>query len=184
MFTTSNGGRSLLIERNQGTLPRLLVSPTTSVQVMGGKVIGIFLTGAAQMLILIAGTTLMFRLQWGDPLAVLVLVLAAVLAATGWGILITALVKTPGQVSAIGSAIMLTFGILGGSFFSLDFMAKWFLVISKITPNAWGMDGFTTLALGGTLVDIIKPVFALLVMGALLFATAVIIFNRRGMMRR
>jgi ABC-2 type transport system permease protein len=184
MFTTSNGGRSLLTERNQGTLPRLLVSPTTSVQVMGGKVVGIFLTGAAQMLILILGTTLMFQLQWGDPLAVLVLVLAAVFGATGWGMLITAVVKTPGQVSAIGSAIMLTFGILGGSFFSLDAMSIWFRVISKITPNAWGMDGFSTLALGGTLIDILPPVLALLAMGALLFVVAVFLFNRRGMMKR
>ena len=42
MFTASNGGRSLLTERNQGTLPRLLVSPTTSAQVLGGKMFGIF----------------------------------------------------------------------------------------------------------------------------------------------
>ena len=46
MYTVSNGGRTLLTERNQGTLPRLLVSPTTSVQVLGGKMIGIFLTGS------------------------------------------------------------------------------------------------------------------------------------------
>ena len=184
MYTTSNGGRSLLTERNQGTLPRLLVSPTTGVQVLGGKVVGIFLTGAAQMLILVLGTTLLFQLQWGDPLAVLVLVLAAVFGATGWGMLITAMVKTPGQVSAIGSAIMLTFGILGGTFVNLEAMPDWFRVIAKISPNAWGVDGFTTLALGGTLPDIMTPVFALLAMGALLFAAAVFLFNRRGMMKR
>jgi len=184
MYTTSNGGRSLLTERNQGTLPRLLVSPTTGVQVLGGKVVGIFLTGAAQMLILILSTTLLFQLQWGDPLAVLVLVLAAVFGATGWGMLITAMVKTPGQVSAIGSAIMLTFGILGGTFVNLEAMSDWFRVTAKISPNAWGVDGFTTLALGGTLTDILTPVFALLIMGALLFAVAVFLFNRRGMMKR
>jgi ABC-2 type transport system permease protein len=79
---------------------------------------------------------------------------------------------------------MLSFGILGGSFFSLDFMSSWFQLLSKITPNAWGMDGFTTLALGGTLVDIWQPVLALIAMGALLFAAAVLILNRRGMMSR
>jgi len=184
MFTTSNGGRSLLTERNQGTLPRLLVSPTTGVQVLGGKVIGIFLTGVAQMLILILGTTILFRLEWGDPLGVLVLVLAAVFGATGWGMLITALVKTPGQVSAIGSAIMLTFGILGGTFVNTEAVSSWFSTIAKITPNAWGVDGFATLALGGRLVDIMTPVFALLIMGALLFSIAVLLFNRRGIMKK
>ncbi|MBU2609474.1 MAG: ABC transporter permease [Chloroflexi bacterium] len=184
MYTTSNGGRSLLTERSQGTLPRLLVSPTTGVQVLGGKVIGIFLTGAAQMLILVLGTTLLFQLQWGDPLAALALVLAAVFGATGWGMLITAMVKTPGQASAIGTAIMLTFGILGGTFVNLEAMPDWFRVIAKISPNAWGVDGFTTLARGGTLPDIMTPVLALLAMGALLFAVAVFLFNRRGMMKR
>jgi ABC-2 type transport system permease protein len=184
MYTTTNGGRMLLAERNMGTLPRLLVSPTTGTQILGGKVVGIFLTGTVQMLILIVGTALLFRLQWGDPLAVLVLVLAAVFGATGWGMLITAIAKTPGQVAAIGSAVMLSFGILGGSFFRLDIMASWFRILAKITPNAWGTDGFTTLALGGTLIDIWQPVLALLAMGALLFAIAVVIFNRRGMMSK
>ncbi len=184
MYTTTNGGRMLLAERNMGTLPRLLVSPTTGTQVLGGKVVGIFLTGTVQMLILILGTAAMFQLKWGDPVGVLVLVLAAVFGATGWGMLITAIAKTPGQVAAIGSAIMLTFGILGGSFFSLDFMVSWFQLIAKMSPNAWGMDGFTTLALGGTLVDIWQPILALIVMGALLFTLAVVIFNRRGMMSK
>jgi ABC-2 type transport system permease protein len=181
MYTVSYGGRTLLNERNHGTLPRLLVSPTTATQVLGGKMIGIFLTGAIQMFILIEGTSALFKLQWGDPLAVEVLALAAVFGAVGWGMLLTAVAKTPGQVGAIGSAMMLTFGILGGGFVNMDNMPAWFRLITKITPNAWGLDGFTTLALGGGLHDILTPLLALLVMGLVLFAIAVILFNRRGL---
>jgi ABC-2 type transport system permease protein len=184
MYTVSYGGRTLLTERSQGTLPRLLVSPTTTVQVLGGKMIGIFLTGAAQMFILIIGTTVLFQLQWGDPLAVLVLVLAAVFGAVGWGMLLTAVAKTPGQVSAIGSAIFLTFGILGGTFINMQNMPAWFRYITKITPNAWGVDGFTTLALGGGLHDILTPILALLAMGSLLFIIAVLLFSRRSLTER
>ena len=184
MYTVSYGGRSILNERNQGTLPRLLVSPTTTTQVLGGKMIGIFLTGAAQMFILIEGTTILFKLQWGDDLAVTVLVLAAVFGAVGWGMLLTAVAKTPGQVSAIGSAMMLTFGILGGTFVNMDNMPVWFRYVTRITPNAWGVDGFTTLALGGGLYDILTPLLALLAMGLLLFAIAVFLFSRRGLTER
>jgi ABC-2 type transport system permease protein len=152
--------------------------------VLGGKMVGIFLTGAAQMLILIGGTTLLFKLQWGDSLAVLALVLAAVFGAVGWGMLLTAVAKTPGQVSAIGSAMMLTFGILGGTFINMDNMPVWFRTITKLTPNAWGVDGFTTLALGGGLHDILTPILALLAMGLLLFAIAVVLFSRRGLTER
>ena len=91
MFTVSYGGRSILAEKSQGTLPRMLVSPTNATQILGGKVFGIFLTGVAQMLILIGATSLLFQLKWGDTLGVLVLVLVAVFGATGWGMLITAL---------------------------------------------------------------------------------------------
>jgi ABC-2 type transport system permease protein len=184
MYTASNGGRTLLTESDQGTLPRLLVSPTTSVEVLGGKMIGIFLTGTAQMLILVVGTSIMFGVHWGDQQAVLALVLAAVFAAVGWGMLITAVARTPGQVSMVGTAIMLTFGILGGTFINMDAMPAWFRYFTKITPNAWGIDGFTTLALGGRLHDILTPILALLAMGLILFAIAVILFNRRGLTER
>ncbi len=181
MYTVSNGGRTLLAERDQGTLPRLLVSPTSTFQVLAGKVLGIFLTGVLQMLILIGGTTLMFGLDWGDPLAVMLLVLAAVFGAVGWGILLTSLAKTAGQISAIGSAMMLLFGILGGTFINLASLPVWFQMISKITPNAWGIDGFTTLALGGGLAGILTPLLALVTMGVVLFGVAAIRFNRRNM---
>jgi len=148
--------------------------------VLGGKVFGIYLTGVAQMVILIGASTLLFGLRWGDPLGVVALVLAAVVGAVGWGMLITALAKTPGQVAAIGSAITLTFGILGGSFLNTDYMPGWFNAVAKITPNAWGLDGFTTLGLGGSLGDLGVPIAALLAMGALLFAIAVVLINRRG----
>jgi ABC-2 type transport system permease protein len=67
---------------------------------------------------------------------------------------------------------------MGGSLVSLNNMPPWFKFISKITPNAWGLDGFSTLGLGGTLKDIVIPIFALLVMGAILFTIAVFLFNR------
>lgn len=184
MYTVANGGRSLLTERAQGTLPRLLVSPTATAQVLAGKVFGIFLTGVAQMTILIAGSTLLFNLQWGDPLAVAALVGAAVVGATGWGLLITAIAKSPSQVSSLGSAIMLTFGILGGSFISLSTLPAWVQAVSKITPNAWGLEGFTALALGGGLPEVALPIAALLAMGAVLFGAAVLLFNRQGLVQR
>ena len=53
MYTVSNGGRSILAEQALGTLPRLLVSPTNSAQVLIGKILGVYVTGVIQMLILI-----------------------------------------------------------------------------------------------------------------------------------
>lgn len=184
MFTVSYGGRSILAERNQGTLPRLMVSPTTSAQILGGKVLGIFLSGVAQMSILIAASALLFGVKWGDPLGIMVLILAAVFGAAGWGMLLTAVVRTPGQVGALGSAVMLIFGILGGGFISLDMMPPVVRFLSGMTPNAWGLDGFQTLALGGTLANLGRPIAALLIMGSLLFGVSAFIFGRSNLMKK
>jgi ABC-2 type transport system permease protein len=180
MYTVSNGGRSILAEQALGTLPRLLVTPTNSAQVLIGKIFGVYITGVIQMLILIVVCSMLFGIQWGDSLGVQVLVLAAVFAATGWGMLVTSLARTPGQVSSIGTAIMLTFAILGGSFIQLSIMPGWFQTISKITPNAWGLDGFTILGLGGRLADLTKPLLGLTVMGVVLFAVSILIFSRHS----
>jgi ABC-2 type transport system permease protein len=184
MYTVSYGGRSILSERSQGTLPRLLVSPTSTAQVLGGKVLGIFFTGVAQVGLLILASTVFFGVRWGDAAGLVVLILAAVFGATGWGMFITALARSPAQVASLGSALMLIFGILGGSFIDLDQMHPLVRTISKITPNAWGLDGFTTLALGGALPNLIEPVTALLIMGAVLFGLAVLLFSRNGIVQK
>ncbi|HXD11247.1 MAG TPA: ABC transporter permease [Anaerolineales bacterium] len=184
MYTVSHGGRSILVERAQGTLPRLMISPTHTAQVLGGKVLGIFLMGVAQVGILILASSVFFRVKWGDALGIIILILAAAFGATGWGMLITAFARTPAQVGSTGSAVMLIFGIMGGSFISLDQFPPFMKTISKITPNAWGLDGFTTLALGGTLQNLAQPITALLIMGTVLFGIAVVLFNRNGLVQK
>lgn len=184
MFTVTYGGRSLLVENRNGTLPRLLVAPTSAINVLGGKGFGILLTGIAQLAILIGGTSILFRLQWGDPLGVVLLILAAAFGATGWGILLASLLKTPGQVAVTGSAIMLLFGILGGSFFDLSMLPDWIQVVNKITPNAWTIDGFYILSVGGRLSGIIEHIIALLIMGLVLFITAAFLIRHRGLAQK
>jgi ABC-2 type transport system permease protein len=179
MYTVTIGGRSILAERNDGTLRRLLVTPSTTVQVLGGKVLGIFMSGFAQVGLLILGTTVMFNLNWGDPLGIVVLVAAVSAAATGWGLLLAGFAKTTNQVASIGTALMLTFGILGGSFIPAESFTGPLQSLRLVTPNAWAMDGFNLLNTGRTLADIAGPVVSLLVMAAVLFAVSVYLFRRR-----
>ncbi len=184
MYTVSNGGRSILAERAGGTLPRLLISPTTNTQVLGGKLLGIFLTGVAQMGILILASALLFGVKWGDPAAISLLIIAAAAGATGWGSVLAALAKTPAQVMSVGSALMLVFAIIGGSFGNNIPLPDWLQFIAKITPNAWGIQGFSALGNGGALADVTTHIAALLIMAAVLFAAAVVVFRRQGFAQR
>ena len=183
MYTASYGGRSLLAERAEGTLPRLLSTPTAGAQVLAGKLFGMLLTGVAQVSVLVAGSSLLFQLKWGDPLAVALLILAVTAAATGWGTLLAAFARTPAQVGSLGSALMLIFGMLSGAFIPLRTFPAWLQSLAHLTPNAVGLDAFTTLARGDTLAAIAPGLAGLLVMAAVLFGAATIMFRRTGLVQ-
>lgn len=183
MYTVSLGGKTLLTERQEGTLSRLMTTPTGPSQVLVGKMAGTYMIGLAQMTILITASALLLGLRWGDPLAVAFLLLTTVAAATGWGMLLAALSRTPGQVSSIGMAMTLLFGLMGGSFFG-GVMPGLIGTIGMLTPNYWGQMGFSTLARGGDLQDLL-PIYAVtLGMAAILLVISVIVFRRKGLLQR
>jgi ABC-2 type transport system permease protein len=183
MYTVSLGGKTLLTERQEGTLSRLMTTPTGPSQVLVGKMAGTYMIGLAQMTILITASALLLGLRWGDPLAVVILLLTTVAAATGWGMLLAALSRTPGQVSSIGMAMTLLFGLMGGSFFG-GVMPGLIGAIGMLTPNYWGQMGFSTLARGGDLQDLLPVYAATLAMAAILLVISVFIFRRKGLLQR
>jgi ABC-2 type transport system permease protein len=179
MFTVTAGGRSILSERADGTLPRLLVTPSTAAQVLGGKALGIFLTGLAQMTILLVSEWLLFRLNLGSLTGIVVLLLALVFAASSWGLLIASYSRTSGQANAIGQAISLVFAAAAGNFVPRPALPALLRTASYISPNAWGLEGFGKLASGGALQDILPMVLALTGMGLLLFVVSTVLFRRQ-----
>ncbi len=181
MFTVTNAGRTIVQERLAGTLPRLLTAPVRESEVLGGKLFGIFLIGVAQVAILIVGTGLMFGVNWGDPLGVILIVLASSAGAAGWGALLAALAQSPAQVGGVGSALMLIFGILGGSLGNSFTLPAWLQPVAWITPNYWGIQGFASLGTGAVLGDIAPHLTALSLMAVALFGVAIVVFRRRGL---
>lgn len=179
MFTVTAGGRSILAEREGGTLPRMLASPTSTAMVLAGKVLGIFLTGVLQVTLLILASALLLHVYWGTPLAVGLLTLAVVAGATGWGTLLAAYSRTPGQANATGTALALIFGAASGNFIPRQALPSWLQVASSIAPNSWGLEGFQRLATGAGLVEIWTPVIALMLMAIVLFMAALLAFRRQ-----
>jgi ABC-2 type transport system permease protein len=60
----------------------------------------------------------------------------------------------------------------------------WVQTISKVSPNAWGTEGFLRLSRGGSINSVLTPVIALLIMGAVLFAAAAFWLSKRGLARK
>ncbi len=177
MYTVTLGGSSILRERNEGTLGRMQTTPTSSMQILGGKVMGIFLTGVAQVGILVIGSSLMYGIKWGNWFGVIGLIVSAALAATSWGLLIAGAARTQEQVAGIGTAVMLMFGAISGTFTQID--NRFINSIGAITPNQWALQGFTKLGLGQSLVDVLPNIGALWLMAAVVFTIAAMLFRSK-----
>ena len=179
MFTITNGGRSILTEREEGTLPRMLTTPSNAPQVLGGKVFGIYINGVSQLAVLSLASLVMLQINWGPINVVVPTILFVVAAATGWGMLIAAFAQTPAQASIMGTAITLVFAIGSGSFFPRQFLPEWLQKISLISPNAWGIEAFNSIRLGATVSELLPLWSGMLMMFAILFVISTFIFRRQ-----
>ena len=181
MFSMMDGTRSILQEDTRGTLPRLISTPTRVGQIVLGKLGGSFLTGILQFLVLVIASSLLFDFRWGSSVwGLLLLVVATVSAATSLGALIASFAKNETQATIIGSAVVMLFGALGGTFSPADTLPGLLQVLSKMTIVRWAMDGFTKLTiLGSDLAGITLEAGVLFGIAVVTFSLAVVLFQRR-----
>ena len=166
-FTAQFGAVSLLTERKEGTLARLLAAPVSTRSIIGAKALYGYVLGAGSMAILIITSSLLMGASWGDPVGVSLLVATGVFAAMGIQSVVTTLAKTDEQAAGYGSIVGVTLGLLGGTFFPLSQAPGLLRNLSNATPHAWLMRGFGDLSGGaGTIADTLPSLSALLAIGA------------------
>ncbi|HEX9093532.1 MAG TPA: ABC transporter permease, partial [Coriobacteriia bacterium] len=164
-----------LEDREQGTLSRLLVTPAARTLLVFGKVVGVYATVAFEAVVMIGVGALVFRVPWGDdPLGVIMIVAAFGLAATGLGVMVSTLVKTRGQLSAVMAAGATALSMLGGCYWPLDIVNPTMRVVADFTPTGWAMQGLTDIVVRaqGT-GQAVLPTLALLGMATLFLAIGV-----------
>ena len=163
LFSAMFGAVSLIDERHNMTLARLLTTPSRNSSILGGKLVGVFFIGILQFSALVLATRLMFGVQWGNSLpGLVVLVVSTVLASTGMSIFIAAAAKTTKAAAAMSQVLIQGMAALGGSMVPLQAFPDWLKNISQFTINYWAMDGFTQLMNGKSFEVIILPSIILL----------------------
>jgi linearmycin/streptolysin S transport system permease protein len=164
-FTVSFGVTSLLEERNDGTLARLLAAPISRASILGGKLLTSFALGAISMAVLVAATSVLFGASWGNPAGVAVLVVAAILAATGIMALIATFAKNADQANNWQMMAAVVLGLLGGTFFPVSQAPGILARLTFAAPQAWFLRGLGDLR-GGSLSVVWVPALAMLVFAA------------------
>jgi ABC-2 type transport system permease protein len=170
-FTVQFGVTSLLEERNDGTLARLAAAPISRGSILAAKLLTSFMLGVISMFVLVVATSLLFGASWGDPLGVAVLVVAAILAATGIMALLATFAKDAEQAGNWQAVVAVILGLLGGTFFPVSLAPGILSRLTYVAPQAWFMRGLGDLR-GGSLSVIWVPALAMLALAAVTSAIA------------
>ncbi|MFD8496374.1 ABC transporter permease [Amycolatopsis sp. NPDC059657] len=170
-INTLAAGAAMVETRRLGIYSRALAAPVRARDIVLGEGLCYFGLALLQSALIVTCGALLFGVSWGDPLAAIALTATWALVGTGAGMLSGTLFRTPEQVSAIGPAIGIAFGMLGGCMWPLEIVTGVVRSLGHFTPHAWAVDAWTTLlSRGGTLVSILVPLgvlggFALVLLG-------------------
>lgn len=160
-FTVLFGIMGMFEERDQGTMSRLLAAPIRPSSVVVAKALTSVVLGLGAMAVLVLSSTVLMGADWGDPLAVGVLSLAAVLAAVSITGVVAGLARKIEHATTLQGALGMVLALIGGSFFPVNqgdgVMAK----LSVIAPHFWFLRGLGDSQVGGV-DEVLVPLAALL----------------------
>ncbi len=141
-------------ERQQGTLRRLLTTPTEKATFLLGSITGQVAVALVQMTLLIGFGTWVMGLSWGrEPVALAVLLVAFALAAAALGTTLGTFVKTEGQASGLSMLLGMAMALLGGCWYPIELFPEAVRTATKVLPTAWAMQGLLDLVLRGQAVS-------------------------------
>lgn len=149
------GGGAMIQTRRYGIFSRALAAPVRPRDLVLGESLCYLALTLGQALLIVGVGALMFGVSWGNPVAATALIGMWALVGTGAGMASGTLFRTPEQASAIGPAVGIAFGMLGGCMWPLEIVPETVRLVGHATPHAWAVDAWVTvLSRGGGPADI------------------------------
>ena len=145
MFTLlvmlSSGAVLLVIERRQGLLRRLAATPLSRGSVVLGKWGGKLALGLLQIAFALLAGRLLFDLDWGEQLPMVLLVLLAYAAlVSALGVLLGSVARTEGQAIGLGVLSANILAALGGCWWPIEVTPQWMQKLALFLPTGMTMD--------------------------------------------
>jgi ABC-2 type transport system permease protein len=162
-------------ERQKGTLRRILTTPTHKATYIFGTIFGQVLIAMAQMTLLVGFGILVMKLNWGQNIPGLVVMLVTgALAAAALGTMLGTFVKTAAQAQGLSIMLGMVMALMGGCWYPLELFPQVVRNIVKVLPTTWAMQGLLDLVLRGRgLVDILPEAGVLLGFAAVFFGIGI-----------
>lgn len=180
MFLTAlTGAVELITTRQLGISRRMLSTPTSVRTIILGEGVGRVGLALFQGSFIVIASALLFNVTWVNPVATAAIIVVFSFVAGGAALLIGAIAANASQAGAIGPALGMLLGLLGGTMVPAEVFPEAMRTASHVTPHAWAMDAFRGLLLRGeTLVDILPQLAVLAGFAVVLLTLAVWRFRR------
>lgn len=180
MMVIIYGGITVMEDRKKGVLARMLFSPLSKGEVFQAKLLGRWMMGLIQALILIVVGKIFFKLNLGDPVLSLVVIAVFALAMAALSVFIGSLCTKEDMI--IGLAVLLAniFAGLGGCWWPSEIVPLGFRNVAMISPAYWAMDALHKLRFfQGGLADIVLNLAVLSGLAIVLGVVAARVFKVR-----
>jgi ABC-2 type transport system permease protein len=179
-FMGGNGAQSIIKEHEEGTLGRLFTTPTSQLGIVGGKFLAVFFTLVVQTLVLLGASALLFRIAWGQPLAVMLSAFCLIICATGFGIMLMSFVKDTRQTGPVLGGVITITGMLGGLMTNgIANIPPIMDTVSLSMPQGWALRAIKLCLAGGSVGDVLLPAVVMTILGAAFFLVGLALFRRR-----
>ncbi|HSO90750.1 MAG TPA: ABC transporter permease [Arthrobacter sp.] len=170
VFLSSLTGAATLIQaRRFGVVGRVMSSPVSSGQIVSGQALGRFAIAFVQGGFIMAGTALLFGVDWGNLwLSALVLVLFCAVAAAA-AMIVGSVMDNDTAAAGVGVGGGLVLAGLGGCMVPPEFFPDTLAAISFATPHRWAYEALAAIQRhDGTLADVLPELGVLAGMAAAL----------------
>lgn len=115
-FAVGSVAAGLLVEREVGTLRRLVAAPISPSAVILGKMLAYLLLACLQTVVLLGVARVAFSMPLGNsPVGLVILTLATGLVSTSFGLLLASFCRTSKQADTLGTLAGFVLGGLGGA---------------------------------------------------------------------
>ena len=183
LFSVAGVGTSILEEKENGTIKRLLYSPLKGSTILYSKMLFAFFISVLQLTAMFIFAWLVLKMDMSVSMSGLILmIISTSFAVSSLGIFLAAIAKTRHQAQNLSTIIILVMSAIGGSMIPMFIMPAILQKIALISVNYWGIQGFYDLFWRVLpLEEILPKILVLISIGLALTIASIRLFRKRIM---
>lgn len=147
-------GLSIIWERDMGLLQKILVTPTSRLALVAGKMISASVRALIQAIVVFLFAFILqihLRLTFFSILGVISIIILGASLFSGFSMIIAAIVKTRERFMGIGQVITLPLFFASNAIYPIEIMPTWLQMVASVNPLSYMVNGLRSLLVTGDL---------------------------------